>query len=36
LAEDEIEEMIKSLNPENPDCLSFEEFFKIMSKMNIQ
>ena len=36
LAEDEIEEMIKSLNPESPDCLSFNEFFKIMSKMNMQ
>ena len=35
LAEDEIEEMIKSLNPETPDCISFEEFFRIMSKTNL-
>ena len=34
LAEDEIEEMIRSLNTENPECISFEEFYKIMSKMN--
>ena len=35
LAEDEIEEMIRSVNPENPECISFEEFYKIMSKTNI-
>ena len=35
LAEDEIEEMIKSLNPETPDRISFEEFFRIMSKTNL-
>ncbi len=35
LAENEIEEMIKSVNPEEPDCISFEEFFRIMSKMEI-
>ena len=34
LAQDEIEEMIRSLNPETPDCISFEEFYRIMSKMN--
>ena len=34
LAQDEIEEMIRSLNPEAPDCISFEEFYRIMSKMN--
>ena len=34
LADNEIEEMIKSLNPETPDGISFEEFYKIMSKMN--
>ena len=35
LAENEIEEMIKSVNPEEPDCISFEEFFRIMAKMEI-
>ena len=35
LAEDEIEEMIRSLNPETQDCISFEEFYRIMSKMNV-
>ena len=35
LAENEIEEMIKSVNPEEPDCISFEEFFRVMSKMEI-
>ena len=35
LAEDEIEEMIRSLNPETPDCISFEEFYRIMSKANM-
>ena len=34
LAEDEIEEMIRSLNPETQDCISFEEFYRVMSKMN--
>ena len=34
LAENEIEEMIRSLNPETPDCISFEEFYRIMSKIN--
>ena len=35
LAENEIEEMIKSVNPEEPDCISFDEFFRIMTKMEI-
>ena len=35
LAEDEIEEMFRSLNPETPDCISFEEFYRIMSKTNM-
>ena len=35
LAENEIEEMIKSVNPEEPDCVSFDEFFRIMAKMEI-
>ena len=35
LAENEIEEMIKSVNPEEPDCISFDEFFRIMAKMEI-
>lgn len=35
LAENEIEDMIKSVNPEEPDCISFEEFFRIMAKMEI-
>ena len=35
LAENEIDEMIKSVNPEEPDCISFEEFFRVMSKMEI-
>ena len=35
LAENEIEEMIKSANPEEPDCISFDEFFRIMAKMEI-
>ena len=35
LAEDEIEEMMRSLNPETPESLSFEEFYQIMSKMNV-
>ena len=34
LAEDEIEEMLRSLNTETPGYITFEEFFKIMSKMN--
>ena len=34
LAQDEIEEMLRSLNPETPECISFEEFYRIMSKMN--
>ena len=35
LAENEIEEMIKSVNPEEPDCISFDEFFRIMAKIEI-
>ena len=35
LAENEVEDMIKSVNPEEPDCISFDEFFRIMSKMEI-
>ena len=35
LAENEIEEMIKSVNPEEPDCISFDEFFRIMAKLEI-
>ena len=35
LAENEVEEMIKSVDPEEPDCISFEEFFRIMAKMEI-
>ena len=35
LAENEIEEMIKSVNPEEPDCISFDEFFRVMAKMEI-
>ena len=35
LAENEIEEMIKSVNPKEPDCISFDEFFRIMAKMEI-
>ena len=35
LAENEIEEMIKSVNPKEPDCISFEEFFRVMAKMEI-
>ena len=35
LAENEIEEMIKSVNPKEPDCISFDEFFRIMEKMEI-
>ena len=33
--QNEIDEMIKSVNPEEPDCISFEEFFRVMSKMEI-
>ena len=35
LAENEIEEMIKSVNPEEPDCISFDEFLRIMAKIEI-
>ena len=35
MAENEIEEMIKSVNPKEPDCISFEEFFRVMAKMEI-
>ena len=35
LAENEIQEMIKSVNPEEPDCISFDEFFRIMAKIEI-
>ena len=35
LAEDEIEEMLRSLNTETPGYITFEEFYKIMSKMNV-
>ena len=35
LAENEIEEMIKSLNTESQDSITFEEFYAIMSKMNM-
>ena len=35
LAENEIEEMIKSVIPEEPDCISFDEFFRIMAKIEI-
>ena len=35
LGDNEVEEMIKSVNPEEPDCISFDEFFRIMSKMEM-
>ena len=34
LAPDEIEEMIRSTNPKNPGFISFDEFYRIMSKAN--
>ena len=35
LGDNEVEEMIKSVNPEEPDCISFDEFFRVMSKMEM-
>ena len=33
IRENEIEEMIKSVNPKESNCISFEEFFRFMAKI---